>query len=57
MVTPGAKPIMFYTILAMVEEGDEVLYPIPGSDLRIDDRLCGRHPGSVPAEGIERIPD
>lgn len=27
---PGAKPIMFYTLLALVEEGDEVLYPNPG---------------------------
>ncbi len=30
VVTPGAKPIMFYTILALCEEGDEVLYPDPG---------------------------
>jgi aspartate aminotransferase len=30
VVTPGAKPIMFYAILAMVETGDEVLYPDPG---------------------------
>jgi aspartate/methionine/tyrosine aminotransferase len=30
VVTPGGKPIMFYTILALVEEGDEVLYPDPG---------------------------
>jgi aspartate aminotransferase len=30
IVTPGAKPIMFFTILALVEEGDEVLYPNPG---------------------------
>lgn len=30
VVTPGAKPIMFYTILALVDEGDEVLYPNPG---------------------------
>jgi aspartate aminotransferase len=30
VVTPGAKPIMFFTILALVEEGDEVLYPNPG---------------------------
>lgn len=30
VVTPGAKPIMFYSILALVEEGDEVLYPNPG---------------------------
>jgi aspartate aminotransferase len=28
--TPGAKPIMFFTILACVDEGDEVIYPNPG---------------------------
>ena len=30
VVTPGAKPIMFFAILALVDEGDEVLYPNPG---------------------------
>jgi aspartate aminotransferase len=30
VVTPGAKPIMFYLILALIEEGDEVIYPNPG---------------------------
>jgi aspartate aminotransferase len=30
VVTPGAKPIMFFTILALANEGDEVLYPDPG---------------------------
>ncbi len=30
VVTPGAKPIMFFSILALVEPGDEVLYPVPG---------------------------
>lgn len=30
VVTPGGKPIMFYTILALVNPGDEVLYPNPG---------------------------
>lgn len=30
VVTPGAKPIMWYTILALCEEGDEVIYPNPG---------------------------
>ena len=30
VVTPGAKPIMFFTIMALCEEGDEVLYPDPG---------------------------
>ena len=29
VITPGAKPIMFYTILALCQEGDEVLYPDP----------------------------
>ena len=30
VVTPGAKPVMFYAILATCQEGDEVLYPDPG---------------------------
>ncbi len=30
IVTPGAKPIMFFVMLALLEEGDEVLYPNPG---------------------------
>jgi aspartate/methionine/tyrosine aminotransferase len=30
VVTPGGKPIMFYTMLALLEEGDEMLYPNPG---------------------------
>ncbi|PIE33020.1 aspartate aminotransferase [candidate division KSB3 bacterium] len=30
VVTPGGKPIMFYTILALVNAGDEVIYPNPG---------------------------
>lgn len=29
VVTPGAKPIMFFGILACVDEGDEVIYPNP----------------------------
>lgn len=29
VVTPGAKPIMFYSILALLEEGDEAIYPNP----------------------------
>jgi aspartate aminotransferase len=29
VVTPGGKPIMFFAILALVEEGDEVLVPNP----------------------------
>ncbi|MBE9016579.1 pyridoxal phosphate-dependent aminotransferase [Chroococcidiopsidales cyanobacterium LEGE 13417] len=30
VVTPGAKPIIFFTILALVDTGDEVIYPNPG---------------------------
>ncbi len=30
IVTPGAKPIMYFTLTALVEEGDEVIYPNPG---------------------------
>src|ERR687893_742335 len=29
VVTPGGKPIMFFVILALVDEGDEVLLPNP----------------------------
>ena len=30
VVTPGGKPVMFFVILALVDPGDEVLYPNPG---------------------------
>jgi aspartate aminotransferase len=30
VITPGAKPIIFFTLLALVNEGDEVIYPDPG---------------------------
>ena len=30
VVTPGAKPIMFFALLALAEEGSEVIYPDPG---------------------------
>jgi aspartate/methionine/tyrosine aminotransferase len=29
IVTPGAKPIMFFTLLALAQAGDEVIYPNP----------------------------
>jgi aspartate aminotransferase len=29
-ITPGAKPIMFFVMLALLEAGDEVIYPDPG---------------------------
>jgi len=30
VITPGGKPVMAFAIMAMVEEGDEVIYPNPG---------------------------
>jgi aspartate/methionine/tyrosine aminotransferase len=30
VVVPGGKPIIFFTILALIDEGDEVVYPNPG---------------------------
>src|SRR5512141_2792461 len=30
VVVPGGKPIIFFTILALCDEGDEVIYPNPG---------------------------
>jgi aspartate/methionine/tyrosine aminotransferase len=30
VVTPGGKPIMFFTIMALAGPGDEVIYPNPG---------------------------
>jgi aspartate/methionine/tyrosine aminotransferase len=30
VVVPGGKPIMFFAMLAVVEPGDEVIYPNPG---------------------------
>ncbi|HWV24245.1 MAG TPA: pyridoxal phosphate-dependent aminotransferase [Thermomicrobiales bacterium] len=30
VVTPGGKPVMFFAILALLEAGDEAIYPDPG---------------------------
>jgi aspartate/methionine/tyrosine aminotransferase len=30
VVVPGAKPIIFFSFISLVEEGDEVIYPSPG---------------------------
>jgi aspartate aminotransferase len=49
IVTPGAKPIMFFTILALCEEGDEVLLPDPGFPMYESIvRFSGARPVPVP---------
>jgi len=30
VIVPGGKPIIFFSILALAEEGDEIIYPNPG---------------------------
>jgi aspartate aminotransferase len=30
VVVPGGKPIIFFTILALIDDGDEAIYPNPG---------------------------
>jgi aspartate aminotransferase len=30
VVVPGGKPIIFFTILSLIDEGDEAIYPNPG---------------------------
>ena len=52
VVTPGAKPIMFFTILALVQQGDEVIHPNPGFPIYESMiRFCGAKP--VPMRLIE----
>ena len=45
VVTPGAKPILFYTIMALAQRGDEVIYTDPGFPIyRSMIEFCGATP-------------
>ena len=49
VVTPGGKPIMFFAMLALLEEGDEVHLSEPGlPDLRVGRQLHRRRAGPLP---------
>src|SRR5712691_9706858 len=49
VVTPGAKPVMFFTIMALCGEGDEVLYPNPGCPMYESiTAFAGAKPVAVP---------
>lgn len=45
VVVPGGKPIMFYTMLTLVNPGDEVIYPNPGFPIY---ESCIRFAGGIP---------
>jgi aspartate aminotransferase len=45
VITPGAKPVMFFAMLALVNPGDEVIYPDPGFPIYESvARFVGAHP-------------
>lgn len=48
VVTPGAKPIIFFSLLALVEKGDEVIYPDPGFPIY---ESMIRYAGATPVPG------
>ena len=57
IITPGAKPIMFFTILALAAEGDEVLYPDPGFPMYESiTSFAGAVPVPGPAARAQRLP-
>jgi aspartate aminotransferase len=50
-VVPGGKPIMFFTMLALLEPGDEVIYPNPGFPIYESMiRFAGAKPVPMPLE-------
>ncbi len=51
VVSPGAKPNLFFPVLALVEPGDEVIYPDPGfPTYEAMIRVAGGVPVPVPLE-------
>ena len=49
VVTPGGKPILFFPLLALLEPGDEVLYPNPSFPIYESViRYCGARPVPLP---------
>ncbi|NOX60699.1 MAG: pyridoxal phosphate-dependent aminotransferase [Chloroflexi bacterium] len=52
IVTPGGKPVIFMTVLALVEKGDEVIIPDPGFPAyEATVRFAGGTPVSLPLRG------
>ena len=45
VIVPGGKPIMFFTMLALINPGDEVIYPNPGFPIY---ESCINFAGGIP---------
>ena len=55
-VVPGGKPIIFFPMLALLEEGDEVIYPNPGFPIYESMiRFCGATPVPAAARREPRV--
>jgi aspartate/methionine/tyrosine aminotransferase len=51
VVTPGGKPIIFFTALALLDPGDEVVYPNPGFPIYESMiKYCRAKPVPIPLE-------
>ncbi len=59
VITPGGKPVIFYTYLALVEPGDEVIYPDPGFPIfeSMTDALGATRKPWFPGSGTSSRPD
>jgi aspartate/methionine/tyrosine aminotransferase len=54
-VVPGGKPMMFFPMMAVLEEGDEAIYPNPGFPIYESMiRFCGATP--IPYEALASEP-
>ena len=55
-VVPGAKPMMFFPMMALLDEGDEAIYPNPGFPIYESMiRFCGATPVPYHALQTEQI--
>ena len=56
IITPGGKPVMFFAILALVNPGDEVIYPDPGFPIYESmARFVGGKPVAMPLREERRF--
>ncbi len=56
VITPGGKPVMFFAILALIDPGDEIIYPDPGFPIYESmARFVGARPVPMPLREERRF--